>query len=165
MGIFFNPPSITHPAFFFQVLRVSRFFPEEDDLPTTLSQENLKANEFLYRRVDRRDILSAIFCALQNIKNFDFEIFIISSPSPFMVGDCTMLASCADEIAKLRIPEYHVAYEKLGWKMIQSMDRIYDSEKARKQLGWVPRYDFNYHLKTNFVDIFGMEPKEFDYHQ
>jgi hypothetical protein len=40
------------------VLRTSRFFPQEDDNPVTrlaYDDGNVKANEFLYRRVDVQD--------------------------------------------------------------------------------------------------------------
>src|SRR5258708_29860109 len=44
------------------VLRTSRFFPEEDDnneVREAFSDENVKANEYLYRRVDIGEIVSA----------------------------------------------------------------------------------------------------------
>ena len=50
------------------VLRTSRFFPEEDDsvqVRNTYSDANAKANEFLYRRVDMEDVVSAHLLAAQ----------------------------------------------------------------------------------------------------
>ena len=44
------------------VLRTSRFFPEEDDskdVREAYSDDNVKLNEFLYRRVDIEDVVSA----------------------------------------------------------------------------------------------------------
>ncbi len=44
------------------VLRTSRFFPETDDnseVASTLVDENIKANEYLYRHVDIEDVVSA----------------------------------------------------------------------------------------------------------
>jgi nucleoside-diphosphate-sugar epimerase len=44
------------------VLRTSRFFPEEDDnqeVRATFSDENVKANEYLHRRVDVEDVVTA----------------------------------------------------------------------------------------------------------
>ena len=49
------------------VLRTSRFFPETDDDSDTTSifvDGNIKANEFLYRRVDIEDVVSAL-CSLK----------------------------------------------------------------------------------------------------
>src|SRR5262245_42455931 len=50
------------------VLRTSRFFPEEDDreeLRQNYEDGNIKANEFLYRRVDLEDVVSAQLLAMQ----------------------------------------------------------------------------------------------------
>jgi UDP-glucose 4-epimerase len=36
--------------------------------------------------------------------------------------------------------------------MVRSIDRVYDNERARRELGWQPRYDFAYvieRLRTN----------------
>jgi hypothetical protein len=44
------------------VLRTSRFFPEADDDPETrrdYDDGNVKANEYLYRRVDLQDVVDA----------------------------------------------------------------------------------------------------------
>jgi hypothetical protein len=50
-------------AFLVQILRVSRFFPEDDDKDRhkqlLISDDNLKANEYLYRRVAVQDVVAA----------------------------------------------------------------------------------------------------------
>src|SRR5262249_3185652 len=49
------------------VLRTSRFFPEEDDdeiARGAYDPDNLKVNEFLYRRVDVEDVVSAHLLAI-----------------------------------------------------------------------------------------------------
>ena len=33
-------------------------------------------------------------------------------------------------------------YEKLGWRMASSIERVYDNARARSELGWEPRHDF-----------------------
>lgn len=48
------------------ILRTSRFFPEEDDdrkKRDLFDDANIKANEFLFRRVDVEDVVSAHLCA------------------------------------------------------------------------------------------------------
>jgi nucleoside-diphosphate-sugar epimerase len=40
------------------------------------------------------------------------------------------------------IPEYKTIYNKLGWKMFPSLDRVYVNELARTELDWKPKYDF-----------------------
>jgi nucleoside-diphosphate-sugar epimerase len=51
------------------VLRTSRFFPEVDDsadVRASFADANIKANEFLHRRVDIEDVVSAHMRALEN---------------------------------------------------------------------------------------------------
>ena len=51
------------------VLRTSRFFPEEDDhraVREAYADANIKANEFLYRRVDIEDVVSAHLLAARS---------------------------------------------------------------------------------------------------
>jgi len=51
------------------VLRTSRFFPEEDDskvVRETYTDGNLKANEYLYRRVEIEDLVSAHLLAAKH---------------------------------------------------------------------------------------------------
>jgi nucleoside-diphosphate-sugar epimerase len=45
------------------VLRTARFFPEEDDTHRALSGENMKANEFLHRRLTVEDCARALYAA------------------------------------------------------------------------------------------------------
>jgi UDP-glucose 4-epimerase len=40
------------------------------------------------------------------------------------------------------IPRYAAEYSRRGWSMFPGIDRVYDNARARKELGWVPRYDF-----------------------
>src|SRR6516165_4412528 len=64
------------------VLRTSRFFPEEDDnkeLREAFSDENLKANEYLYRRVDIEDVVSAHLLAPERAPDLGFRKYIISA--------------------------------------------------------------------------------------
>ena len=65
------------------VLRTSRFFPEEDDNPAVreaYTDANIKANEFLYRRVDIEDVVSAHLLAAQHATAAGFAKYIISAP-------------------------------------------------------------------------------------
>lgn len=43
-----------------------------------------------------------------------------------------------------RVPDYEAEYERRQWKMFPSIGRVYVNERARNELGWQPRYDFNY---------------------
>src|SRR5262245_55656270 len=64
------------------ILRTSRFFPEEDDsreIRETYEDRNIKANEFLYRRVDLQDVVSAHLLALERASSIGFGKYIISA--------------------------------------------------------------------------------------
>src|SRR5262249_11291610 len=47
-------------------------------------------------------------------------------------------------VAKRRVPGYEVEYERRGWKMFPSIDRVYVNGKARRDLDWNPCYNFDY---------------------
>jgi nucleoside-diphosphate-sugar epimerase len=131
------------------ILRTSRFFPEEDDsIETRQAYEdgNVKANEFLYRRVDIEDVVSAHLLAIEKARGIGFGRYIISATTPFTGDDLRELRSNAPLVLKRRVPEYESEYERRGWKMFPGIDRVYVNERARLELGWRPRYDFRYVL-------------------
>src|SRR5258708_38584454 len=64
------------------VLRTSRFFPEEDDSKEArdgFSDDNLKVNEYLHRRVDIEDIVSAHLLAAERAPALGGRKYIISA--------------------------------------------------------------------------------------
>jgi UDP-glucose 4-epimerase len=68
------------------VLRTSRFFQDPDDNPRmreAYSDANSKVNEFLYRRVDLADVVSAHLLALDRAAAIGFGRYIITATSPF----------------------------------------------------------------------------------
>src|SRR6478609_2495091 len=72
------------------ILRTSRFFPEPDDrqeIRDAYADANTKANEFLYRRADIADVVSAHLCALEKARSLGFGRYIISATSPLTQGD------------------------------------------------------------------------------
>jgi UDP-glucose 4-epimerase len=128
------------------VLRTSRFFPEEDDnllVRNAYSDANAKANEFLYRRVDIEDVVSAHLLAAKNAAALGFRKYIISATTPFRPSDLAQLRVNAPGVVRERIPEYEAEYDRRQWKMFPSIDRVYVNERARNELGWLPRYDFH----------------------
>jgi UDP-glucose 4-epimerase len=127
------------------VLRTSRFFPEDDDnrkVRAQYSDENAKANEYLYRRVDLEDVVSAHLLAAERAATIGFRKYIISATTPFGPGDLAGLQVDAPSVVRQRVPEYEFEYDRRHWKMLPSIDRVYVNERARKELGWRPRYDF-----------------------
>lgn len=127
------------------VLRTSRFFPEEDDDPArraAYADANAKANEFLYRRVDIEDAVAAHLLALERAPSLGFERLIISATPPFDRSDLAALRADAPALVAARFPGYVAEYERRGWRMFPSLDRVYSNARARRTLGWAPRYDF-----------------------
>ena len=133
------------------VLRTSRFFPEQDD--DKLKREsyagaNAKANEFLFRRVELEDVVSAHIAAAEKAPALGFGKYIISATTPFRREDLLELNTDAPAVVARRFPGYGEIYGRLGWAMFDKIDRVYVNEAARKDLGWQPRYDFAYILAS-----------------
>ncbi len=127
------------------VLRTSRFFPEIDDDRSTraaFDDTNLKVNEFLYRRADVEDIVSAHLAAMERAAAIGFGRYIISATTPFSPNDLPELRANAPAVVKRYAPDYEQEYHRRGWSMLPSIDRVYVNELARNQLRWQPRYDF-----------------------
>lgn len=127
------------------VLRTSRFFPEEDDreeIRNSYDDGNIKANEFLYRRVDIEDVVSAHLLAIQKAASIGFARYIISATTPFTQKDLADLRTNAPQVVKSYFQDYEDVYQRRGWKMFPGIDRVYVNERARKDLGWNPKYDF-----------------------
>ena len=131
------------------ILRTSRFFPEEDDHAATrqaYEDENVKANEYLYRRVELEDAVSAHWRALERASSIGFGRYIISATAPFSPDDLLELRANAPLVVKRLFPAYEEEYTRRGWKMFPNIDRVYVNARAREELGWRPRYDFGYVL-------------------
>jgi UDP-glucose 4-epimerase len=140
------------------ILRTSRFFPEEDDNPATrlaYDDGNVKVNEFLYRRIDLEDVVNAHLLAVEKAPLIGFGRYIISATTPFHEGDLLDLRVNAPDVLRRRVPEYEEEYGRRGWRMFPGIDRVYVNERARRELGWRPQYDFRcvLNLLKSGVDI------------
>jgi UDP-glucose 4-epimerase len=127
------------------VLRTSRFFPEEDDNPAVRNKytnDNSKVNEFLFRRVDLEDVVTAHFLAAKHAPRIGFGRYVISATTPFTPADLPELRIDAPKVVRRLFPEYEAEYARRGWKMVPCIDRVYINDLARRELGWHPRYDF-----------------------
>ena len=103
------------------------------------SDENTKANEFLFRRLTVEDAAEAHVVALEKAPAIGFDIFVISAPTPFAPDDCEELIVDAPAVVARYFPDYPGLYARKGWTMFQSIDRIYDASRARERLGFVCR--------------------------
>jgi len=127
------------------VLRTSRFFPEEDDdkrARESFDDANLKVNELLYRRGDVEDMVSAHLLAVEKAPVIGFRRYIISATTLFTRDDLRELRVDVPAVVKRYVPEYESEYARRGWKLPQTIDRVYINELARTELVWQPRHDF-----------------------
>ncbi len=127
------------------VLRTSRFFPEDDDDPAMRSAyplENAQANELLYRRLDIADAVSAHLLAVDRAPKIGFARYIVSATSPFEQRHLATLARDAAGVVRELYPECAELYAARGWKLFSEIDRVYVNERARRELGWRPEFDF-----------------------
>jgi nucleoside-diphosphate-sugar epimerase len=127
------------------ILRTSRFFPEpddRDDVRSSYDDLNLKVNELLYRRVDLEDVVSAHLLALERAPAIGFGRYIISSTTPFTRDDLTAIRTDLPSTVRRIFPDFEEIFQARGWRMFPAIERVYVNERARRELGWSPRYDF-----------------------
>jgi UDP-glucose 4-epimerase len=127
------------------VLRTSRFFPESDDndeVRAAYTDANVKANEYLYRRVDVADVVTAHLLAMERAAEIGFGRYIVSATTPFTQGDLAELRDNAPAVVRRLFPDYEAEYVRRGWRMFSSVGRVYVNARARAELGWTPRHDF-----------------------
>ncbi|CUS43778.1 MAG: NAD(P)-dependent oxidoreductase [Pseudomonadota bacterium] len=130
------------------VLRTSRFFPEDDDTHHELSGENMKANELLHRRLTVEDAAEAHVVALERAPEIGFGTFIASAPTPFARDEVAALKTDASAVIARHFPDAAALYERYGWHLPRSIDRVYDSGLAERVLGFRCATDFAAVLKA-----------------
>lgn len=127
------------------VLRTSRFFPEPDDrdeIRAVYADANVKANEYLYRRVDIQDVVDAHLLALDRAPALGFAKYIVSATTPFTPDDLAALHEDAPGVVRRLFPDQDAEYARRGWTMFPELERVYVNSRARADLGWRPYYDF-----------------------
>ena len=137
------------------ILKTSRFFPEEDDnkfIRENFDDLNIKAIEYLYRRVDVEDIVTAHLLAIENVGRIGFAKYIISATSPFKKEHLKELRTSPSTVIENIYPDFKKTFDAKGWKMLSTIDRVYVNEKARRELHWQPKYDFAYVLNCIQAD-------------
>ncbi|AKP57504.1 NAD-dependent epimerase/dehydratase family protein [Mycobacteroides abscessus] len=127
------------------VLRTSRFFPEQDDndrVRNRYRDDNVKANEYLYRRVDLADVVDAHLLAAERGPEIGWAKYVISATTPFSPDDAAQLRTDPGAVVARYFPEQPGLYAARGWSMFPTIDRVYVNARARDDLGWQPRYDY-----------------------
>jgi UDP-glucose 4-epimerase len=128
------------------ILRTSRFFPEVDDDPAVrdaYGADNVKLNEFLYRRADIEDVVSAHLAAATRASEIGLGPYIVSATTPFERDHLQALARDAQAVVAGVSNEFEAVYARLGWRMFPTISRVYVNERARADLGWTPKHDFD----------------------
>lgn len=113
-----------------RVLRMSRCFPEPADVMAAYR---------LHRGVDARDVAEAHRLAIEH-QGDPFELFVVSAPTPFEPSDAQALRSDAESIIRTRAPDVAALFDRRGWSLPRTIDRVYDPAVAMRALGWRPRY-------------------------
>lgn len=124
------------------VLRTGRFFPEDDDTLTFPSGDNLKANEFLNRRLSVRDAARAHLAALDAAPRIGFGVFVASAPTPFARADAEALRRDAPAVITHAYPDAADLFAARGWVLPDTITRVYDSGRMRRDLHFVYETDF-----------------------
>jgi nucleoside-diphosphate-sugar epimerase len=125
------------------VLRTARFFPEEDDTHRALSGENMKANEFLNRRLTVEDCARAHLAALQQAPRVGFGLYVVSAPTPFRREEARDLKVDAAAVIAKRFPDASTLYAMKGWQLPRSIGRVYDAGLVERDLGFRCCTDFD----------------------
>ena len=126
------------------VLRTSRFFPESDDAPDThdgRSDDNVKADEYAYRRVALEDVVTAHLLAAQRAADIGFARYVVSATTPFAEDDLAELRTDAAAVFARRAPQAAAVWAERGWRFPRRLDRVYVNARARTELGWRPEFD------------------------
>ncbi|KAL2153853.1 hypothetical protein VTH82DRAFT_2529 [Thermothelomyces myriococcoides] len=131
--------------------------------------DNLKVLELACRRVDIADVVTACVCAMRRAaaREITWGCYIISAPTPFASSSSSAVGSGdgggnsgteeekeeREEILKgldrdpaavyeKAVPGVRDVFAKKGWRFLSRVDRVYDSSRAVRELGWQPVYTF-----------------------
>src|SRR6202041_2899366 len=94
---------------------------------------NVKANEYLYRRIDIDDVVSAHLLALERAPALGFARYILSATTPFSPDDVAQLAVDAPAVVRRLFPDQEAEYARRGWTMFPRIDRVYVNARARTE--------------------------------
>ncbi len=92
------------------------------------------------------EVVTAHQLAVRKAVEIGFGRYIISATTPFSRDDTALLATDAPALLRRPYPDYDEVHAERGWSMLPTIDRVYVNARARRELGWEPRYDFRYAL-------------------
>jgi UDP-glucose 4-epimerase len=118
------------------ILRVARFFPEPP---------NHMAIYRLYKGVDLRDVVAAHRLALQAASP-GCQVLNIAACSPFTADETAELLHDPQRVILRHFPVAGEWFATLGWQFPTRIDRVYVIEKAERELGYRPAFNFAEYL-------------------
>lgn len=124
------------------VLRTGRFFPEDDDTLRRPAGDNLKAVEFLNRRLTVEDAAEAHLAALERPPELGFDLFVLCAPTPFDRAEAVELKRDARAVIARHFPDAAALFARRGWTLPASIGRVYDGGHAERRLGFRARTGF-----------------------
>jgi hypothetical protein len=78
---------------------------------------------------------------LEQAPRVGFDVLIAAAPTPFVRAEASALKNAAAVIAS-RFPDAEALYSMRGWRLPESIGRVYDSSRAERVLGFRCRTDF-----------------------
>ncbi|WP_028109753.1 NAD-dependent epimerase/dehydratase family protein [Ferrimonas futtsuensis] len=114
------------------VLRMSRCFPEAVDMMAVYR---------LSRGIDARDVACAHELALRRCLP-GFNLFNLSAATPFTQEDTQALYEDAACLIRQKVPKLADEFDRRGWRLPHSLDRVYDVSAASRALRWQPEHGF-----------------------
>ncbi len=99
----------------------------------------------ILRRLTVEEAAEAHVTALERAPDVGFGTFVISAPPPFERTDAEELKRDAAAVVARRFPDAPDLYAAQGWKLPNSIGRVYDPSAAERMMG--------FHCKTDFAAI------------
>ncbi|MFL5757492.1 MAG: NAD-dependent epimerase/dehydratase family protein [Chloroflexota bacterium] len=100
---------------------------------------------FLYGGVDERDVATAVMLVLERLlaeRRWIGE-FNIESPLPFSPDDARGLRDDPIQVIRKHWPDASELLESAGAELWGPIEVVYEIDRARRELGWQPRYGFD----------------------
>jgi UDP-glucose 4-epimerase len=77
-----------------------------------------------------------------------FARYIVSATTPFERHHLAALARDAADVVRTLYPDCAQLYAARGWRLFPQIDRVYVNDRARRELGWHPEFDFAHVLSS-----------------
>ena len=115
-------------------LRIGRFFKSGDVFNDQLAK--------LHGGIDILDVVQGIKAALL-LKDFTYNTFCLSSYVPFSKDDLKSLIGNASQKIEEYYPGATELFRRRGYELPDTVHRVVDISRARKVLGFEPKFNFH----------------------